>query len=175
MLKAQITVLSLWTYKFPELVRKPLILLVFINLLRVGLGIFFVVTAVLKIPQLAETADFLTRSRLLPEECSLPLACIGVGMELLVGICFILRRAYRAAALWACVMTAVFLFLYVQGWARGLELSCNCLGTRHVIINYPLDSAMRALLFAATLVLAWDSRQSESFLWKFRRFDFSDM
>ncbi len=155
--------------------RKPVILLVFINLLRIGLGIFFVVTSLLKIPQLDETADFLTRSRILPVECSLPLACIGVGMELLVGICFVLRRAYRAAALWGCVMTAVFLFLYVQGWVRGLELSCNCIGVKHVIIHYPLDSAMRALLLGAMIILAWDSRQNETKLWKFRRFDFSDM
>ncbi len=96
-------------------------------------------------------------------------------MELLVGICFIMRRAYRAATLWGCVMAAVFLFLYVQGWARGLELSCNCLGAEHLITHYPLDSAMRALLLGAILVLAWDSRQGENGLWKFKRFDFSDM
>ncbi len=154
---------------------KPVILTIFTNLLRTGLGLFFAVTAVLKIPQLDQTADFLTRSRLLPEQYSLPLACVGVGMELLVGICFVLRKTYRAAALWGGVMTAVFLFLYVQGWVRGLELSCNCLGTQHMIINYPLDTTLRVLLFVGVMILIWDSRHRQTSLWKFRSLDFSDM
>lgn len=174
-LKALTIALFPWKSESHESVKRPLILLVFINLLRVGIGMFFVVTSLLKIPHLDETADFLTRSRLLPAQCSLPLACIGVGMELLVGICFVSRWAYRAATLWGCGMTMVFLFLYVQGWMRGLELSCNCMGVRHTIINYPLDSVLRVLLVGAMLILVWDSRQSESGLWKFRRLDFSDM
>ena len=126
--------------------RMPRVLLFLIFLLRVGLGIFFTSTALLKVAHLDVTAEFLTRSRLLPEMFSLPLACIGVAMELLVGICLLFRLSYRGATLWGCVMTAVFALLYAQAWARGLELSCNCLGTSHEIVNYPLDTSMRLLL-----------------------------
>lgn len=150
-----------------------LLLLTF--LLRVGMGVFFVATGIMKIGGLDETADFLTRSRLLPEIFSMPIASIGVAMELVVGVCLLLRLTYRGAALWGSIMTGVFIFLYVQAWIRGLELSCNCLGSSHIIVNYPLDTGMRLLLFGAMLVLVWDSRQSSSYLWKFRRLDFSDV
>lgn len=155
--------------------RKPKLLLALTFLLRVGMGLFFLSTGLLKIAHLDETAEFLTRSRLLPQLFSMPLACMGVAMELIVGGCLLMRAAYRGAALWGCVMTGVFLALYTQAWARGLELSCNCLGTSREIVNYPLDTGMRALLLGAMLILVWDSRQSNTLLWKFRKLDFSDV
>ncbi len=154
--------------------RKPLILRLLLFLLRIGIGIFFMIVASLKVAHLDETADFLTRSRLLPETFSLPLACIGVGMEGVVGICLLFCLAYRGAALWGTLMSSVFLFLYVQGWVRGLDLTCNCLGSAHSIIHYPTDISLRVLLLGAMLILLWDARQPHTKLWKFRRFDFSD-
>ena len=143
-----------------------------LSLLRLGLGLFFLTTAVLKIDQLGDTAEFLTRSRLLPECCSLPLACIGVAMELVVALCLLLRRSYRGASLWAVVMCAVYLLLYAQAWARGLELSCNCLGSAHEIVNYPLDTGLRLLLLAAVTLLLWDARRPRAAR-RGQRFDFS--
>lgn len=155
--------------------RIPRVLLILTFLLRIGLGIFFIITALLKIAHLDETAEFLTRSRLLPEIFSMPLASTGVAMELVVGVCLLLRLAYRGATLWGTVMTGVFTLLYAQAWARGLELSCNCMGSTHAIVNYPLDTCMRLLLLGAMLLLIRDSRMNYSFLWKFRKLDFSDV
>lgn len=143
-----------------------------LSLLRLGLGLFFLTTAVLKIDQLGDTAEFLTRSRLLPACASLPLACIGVAMELVVALCLLLRRSYRGASLWAVVMCAVYLLLYAQAWARGLDLSCNCLGSAHEIVNYPLDTGLRLLLLAAVTLLLWDARRPRAAR-RGQRFDFS--
>ena len=143
-----------------------------LSLLRLGLGLFFLITAVLKIDQLGDTAEFLTRSRLLPASCSLPLACIGVAMELVVALCLLLRRSYRGASLWALVMCTVYLLLYAQAWARGLDLSCNCLGSAHEIVNYPLDTGLRLLLLAAVTLLLWDARRPRAAR-RGQRFDFS--
>lgn len=144
------------------------------SLLRVGMGLFFLVTGVLKIAELGETQEFLTRSDLLPAWCSMPLACTGVAMELVVAVCLIFRLSYRGAAVWGVVMASVFLFLYAQAWARGLQLSCNCLGTTHAITDYAQDTGARLLLLGAMLLLLWDSRRQESNLWKSRPLDFSD-
>ena len=146
-------------------------------LLRVGLGIFFLITGVLKVGGLGETADFLTRSALLPEWCSLPLACIGVAMELIVAVCLISRRSYRGVTLWGVVMCSVFLFLYAQAWARGLELSCNCTGVTHQIENYPLDTSLRLLLVGGMLLLVWDSRRRRIGVWNPENspYDFSEI
>lgn len=147
----------------------------FLALLRIGLGGFFLVTGILKVGGLGETADFMTRSRLLPEFFSMPLVCIGVAMELVVAVCLIVRRHYRGAAAWGVVMTSVYLFLYAQAWARGLELSCNCMGTTHEITDYPADTGLRLLLVGAMLLLVWDSRRTTSFMWEVKPLDFSEL
>ena len=150
----------------------------FINLLlallRLGLGVFFLITGVQKIAGIHEMADFLTRSRILPAVCSLPLACLGLAMELVVAVCLLTRRSYRGATLWGVVMCGVFLLLYLQGWLRGLELSCNCLGTTQAITNYPLDTGMRLLLLGAMLLLFWDSRRPAPTFMKLRKYEFED-
>ena len=150
---------------------------ILLTLLRIGLGIFFLITGALKITDLGTTAEFMTRSALLPEWCSMPIVCIGVAMELVVGVCLVFRRCYQGAALWGTVMCGVFLFLYAQAWMRGLELSCNCTGSLHEIVNYPLDTAMRLLLLGAMLLLMWDTRRRRSVLWNPNDspFDFSEI
>lgn len=150
----------------------------FVNLLlttlRVGLGIFFLFTGVQKIAGMNEMVDFLTRSRLLPEFFSFPLACIGLAMELVVAVCLLSKRSYRGATVWGVVMCGVFVLLYLQGWIRGLELSCNCLGSSHEITNYPFDTGMRILLLGAMLLLLWDSRRPAPTFMKLRKYKFED-
>lgn len=150
---------------------------ILLSLLRIGLGLFFLITAVQKLTpdDLGETAEFLTRSDLLPEFFSMPLACIGIMMELTVGICLLFKLDYRGICLWGVIMTGVYFLLFSQAWARGLSLSCNCLGSTHEIENYPMDTGLRLLLLGAMLLLLWDSRRAVNVTRrKARRFDFSD-
>ena len=143
-------------------------------LLRLGLGGFFLLTGPQKLAGMDEMADFLTRSRILPAFFSMPLACIGLAMELVVAVCLLTRRSYRGATVWGVVMCSVFLLLYFQGWMRGLELSCNCLGSSHTITDYPFDTGMRLLLLGAMLLLFWDSRRPAPTFMKLRKYEFED-
>lgn len=143
-------------------------------LLRLGLGGFFLLTGLQKLAGMDEMADFLTRSRILPAFFSMPLACIGLAMELVVSVCLLTRRSYRGATVWGVVMCSVFLLLYFQGWMRGLELSCNCLGSSHTITDYPFDTGMRLLLLGAMLLLFWDSRRPAPTFMKLRKYEFED-
>ena len=143
-------------------------------LLRLGLGGFFLLTGLQKLAEMDEMADFLTRSRILPAFFSMPLACIGLAMELVVAVCLLTRRSYRGATVWGVVMCSVFLLLYFQGWMRGLELSCNCLGSSHTITDYPFDTGMRLLLLGAMLLLFWDSRRPAPTFMKLRKYEFED-
>ncbi len=146
------------------------------SLLRMGMGLFFLGTGLQKISGLDETAQFLIRSQLfLPEVVVLPLACTGVAMELVVGACLLTRFLYRGAAAWGVIMCSVFLLLYAQAWARGLTLSCNCLGSTHAIDNYPLDTGMRVLLLGAMMLVLWDSRQETFTFGGTRRLDVSEL
>ena len=145
-----------------------------LSILRVALGIFFLLTALQKVAGINEMADFLTRSRLLPAICSFPLACIGLAMELVVAVCLLSKRQYRGATVWGVVMCSVFVLLYMQAWARGLELSCNCLGSLHEITNYPFDTGMRILRLGGMLLLLWDSRRPAPTFMKLRKYEFED-
>ncbi len=145
-----------------------------LTLLRVGLGVFFLFTSLQKVTHMNEMVDFLTRSRILPAICSFPLACLGLAMELVVAVCLLSKRSYRGATVWGVVMCGIFLLLYFQAWMRGLELSCNCLGSSHEITNYPFDTGMRLLLLGAMLLLFWDSRRPAPTFMKLRKYEFED-
>lgn len=145
-----------------------------LNALRLGLGAFFLFTALSKVGSMNEMVDFLTRSRILPAFFSFPLACLGLAMELVVAGCLLTKRQYRGATVWGVVMCATFLLLYFQAWMRGLELSCNCLGSSHEITDYPFDTGMRLLLLGAMLLLFWDSRRPAPTFMKLRKYEFDD-
>ncbi len=157
-------------------VRNSRTVLRLMSLLRVGMGLFFLGTGLQKISGLDETAQFLIRSRLyLPEWFSMPLACTGVAMELVVGACLLGRILYRGAAAWGVIMCSVFLLLYAQAWVRGLTLSCNCFGSTQAIDNYPLDTGVRFLLLGAMMLILWDSRQETFSFRPGRKLDVSDL
>lgn len=146
-------------------------------LLRMGLGLFFIINSILKFSPkpMGDNALFLTECDILPEYFSMPLTCIGTMMELVVGVCLLLRKNYRGAALWGTVMTGVFFLLYAQAWARGLDLSCACTGDTKPIVNYPMDTGLRLLLLGSMLLLVWDSRSNDNTRHKKApKFDFSD-
>ena len=126
-----------------------------LTLLRIGLGLFFLINSVVKLNAKAlwENAQFMT------------------GCD----ICLLMRIDYRGTTIWGTVMTGVFFLLYAQAWARGLDLSCACSGSTHHIDNYAMDTGARLLLVGGMLLLLWDSRRSGmSRRRKSPKFDFSD-
>ncbi len=154
--------------------QKSAILRLMLNLVRLSLGVFFLYTSVAKIPDLPTTALFLTRSHIFPESASMPLACIGVAMEFIVGFCFLFRCSYFAASIWSLVMSSTFIALFVQAWIRNLDLSCNCTGTTAEIANYPLEVGYRLLLAGACLITIWDAYRLYAIAQKGKPLDFSE-
>ncbi len=155
--------------------RKPHFLRLLFFLLRFGLGCFFLFTGLSKITALHETALMLTRSDILPESLSMPLASIGVAMELVVGLCLVFRLSYRAATLWLSVMCSVFVLLFVQAWLRGLSLSCNCWGELAEVTNYPLEVCYRLLILGAAILLCWDAFRENRLQPAKKPLNFSDL
>ncbi len=150
------------------------ILRLMLNLVRLSLGVFFLYTSIAKVPDLPTTALFLTRSNIFPESASMPLACIGVAMEFVVGFCILFRCCYFATSLWSLVMTSSFIALFVQAWIRGLDLSCNCTGVTEHIANYPLEVGYRLLLAGACLITLWDAYRLSLIAKKGKPLDFSE-
>ncbi len=137
--------------------RKPIPFIFLAFLVRLALGALFLYTGFSKVMDIAGTAQTITQADILPVSCSLPLAYVGIAMEILLGFCLMFKLAYAAASLWTNVMCTVFLGIFIQAWIRGLDLSCNCLGMSADVQEYPLEICLRLLLLGASLCLSWDA------------------
>lgn len=147
----------------------------FMTLLRVGLGLFFLVVGGMKTMQLDQLTEDIVRFDIAPAATEWYLACIGIAMELAVGLMLVVKRLYLAATLTGCAITACFVVIFVQAWIRGLELSCNCLGVAREATNYPFEVGWRVVLFLAMLLLWHQARKSHGTWFKPVRLDFSDV
>ena len=138
-------------------------------LLRLGMGGFFLFVAVRKLLHLDQLQETIDRFSIFPEAWGHPLACLGVSCEIAVG------RTCAGAALLGSALTFAFVALFVQGWARGLSLSCNCIGVERVVTSYPFEVAWRLVLFSLMLILLWDSCRKGKTYFNVTRLDFSEM
>jgi len=144
-------------------------------LLRIALGAFFLYTCFAKLSAMDETGQFITRSDIFPESFSMPLAFVGMAMEMLVGFGLFFKWQYRGALIWALIMCLSFVGFFANAWARGLSLSCNCFGSQAVIENYPLELSYRLLLLGAVLLLYWDMSRQRTLSWKRVDLDLSEL
>lgn len=144
-------------------------------LLRVAMGAFFLYTSFAKLGSMDETGQFITRSDIFPEYVSMPLAFVGIAMEMIVGFGLFFKWQYRGAVIWALIMCTSFIAFFINAWARGLSLSCNCFGSQDVIDNYPVELSYRLLLLGAILLLYWDVRRQRTQSWKRVELDLSEL
>ena len=148
---------------------------VFTKILGIGLGGFFIVVGLMKLFQLDLLRADIVRFEMFPEGWEWVIAPMGVGAELVVGFCLLFRKMYGAAAIAGSLMSLLFVTIFVQGWIRGLPLSCACLGVERVVESYPLEIFYRLLLLGAMLLLVWDSRRNSRLFSKVIRLDFRDI
>lgn len=156
------------------LIREKIIYL-FFWLLRVGLGVFFLIVGSMKAMKLDELTADIQHFDIVPAGCEWYMACLGVAMELAIGICFVFKRLYLAAAVAGCALTACFVAIFVQAWIRGLVLSCSCLGVAREATNYPFEVGWRLLLFLAMVLVFFNARKKDSPFSRPARLDFSDI
>lgn len=139
------------------------------------MGLFFLVVGGLKVFKLDELAADILRFDIAPAGWEWYLACLGVGMELAMGVCLVFKRLYVAATLAGSALTACFVCIFVQAWIRGLKLSCSCLGVEREATNYPFEVGWRVVLLLLMLVLLWDATRRKARMFEPVRFDFSEM
>ncbi len=153
--------------------RRPLSVNIIIHLLRIAVASLFLYTGIGKVTDIAGTAQTITQADFLPLFFSTPLAYLAVSMEIVLGFCLLFKRHYPAATLWANLLCSVFLFIFVQAWIRGLDMSCNCLAMNMSVQEYPLEVSLRLILLGATLCLTWDAAHPIASTKRKRKLDFS--
>jgi hypothetical protein len=148
---------------------------IFFTVLRVGMGLFFLIVGGRKVVQIDQLQADIVRFDFLPSGWEWIVACLAVALELVVGFSFVFKKLYQGATILGIAMACVFVSLFVQGWIRGLSLSCNCLGFEKEVVSYPTEVGMRLLLLGLMLALFWDAFHRGKTLFKPKRLDFSEM
>lgn len=133
--------------------RRPLLATLLISVAGV-----FLVAGTLKAWDPAAFADDLRNYRLFPWPAAVALALYLPWLEISVGIAVLHPRTRRAALWLALALCIGFLATLLQAWARGLDISCGCLGkgTSSGLAEALLRAA--ALAFATVKLLAYTPR-----------------
>lgn len=146
-----------------------------VGLLRIGLGIFFLIIGILKASKIDELQKDIEHFYVFPVSLAYPLACLGIAMELILAFCLLTKKYYQAGCLLGIGLSSSFILLFAQGWIRGLSLSCNCLGVHREITSYPFEIGWRILLLCAMCILFYLSSEHNQPNKAQKRLDFSQV
>jgi len=121
-----------------------------ITLLRVALGLVFIVASLDKIQNPENFATNIANYRLLPYQLINLSAIVLPWLEIITGTLLVLGVWIRAAATLTCGMLVLFILAISQALLRDLDISCGCFSTD------PADHKMtRWTLYWNIIWLGW--------------------
>ncbi len=100
-----------------------------VTLLRVGLGVIFILAAW---PKLADPEGFavaISHYRMVPEPVERVLALVLPPLEMLAGVCLVLGVLDAGASAIVAALMVVFTLAVGVALGRGLDISCGCFDT----------------------------------------------
>ncbi len=97
-------------------------------ILRLILALFFLIAGVLKLIDPKSLTTAIETYQLVPYTASFLLALILPWMEIFAGLGVLLKKCYRGSLLILCGLLIVFIVSLFQGYIRGLDVICGCLG-----------------------------------------------
>ncbi|SHJ22562.1 DoxX protein [Rubritalea squalenifaciens DSM 18772] len=127
--------------------------------LRVALGLIFVVFAVFKLidPQafVQDVANFQI-SPFSGAPWDMWLAYSLPGLEIIAGLCLIFRFLYRGALVVIGGMVLTFIVAIGYVWSIGLNINCGCAGEYDLLGGYVSHITALGVMLAAVVYLAID-------------------
>lgn len=97
-------------------------------ILVILIGLFFLLSGILKLLDPVEFGQAILRYRIVGESMASLLALLLPWTEIVAGISLFLK-SWRVAALWLIMaMLLVFELALMSAWMRGLDIECGCLG-----------------------------------------------
>ncbi len=99
---------------------------ILITLVRMALGMVFIVASIDKIADPTAFATSVTGYRIVPQGPAMLMATVLPWIELLCGLGLVLGRFVRGSTLLALVMLTVFTIAVLSALWRGLDISCGC-------------------------------------------------
>ncbi|MBK1832983.1 MauE/DoxX family redox-associated membrane protein [Roseibacillus ishigakijimensis] len=124
------------------------------HLSRIALGLFFLVTGVLKLRDLnAFTEDVFNYQILFPPFDAYT-ALLVVWLEIIAGLVVLVGRwGLRGGLVTIGGLLLAFIAALSHAAARGLNINCGCFGSSEEPTNFPLHLGLNALLLLLTLLL----------------------
>jgi uncharacterized membrane protein YphA (DoxX/SURF4 family) len=122
--------------------------------LRVAIGLVFVVAGVAKIGHATEFAAQIAGFRLLPQPVIAPLALALPFLELLLGGYLVVGLFTRASAWTAALLFALFDAAIASAVVRGMTVSCGCFGPNDTTVTTWPEVARDAVLVVIAIVVA---------------------
>ncbi|HEY9292607.1 MAG TPA: MauE/DoxX family redox-associated membrane protein [Microlunatus sp.] len=96
------------------------------TVVRVGLGVVWVVAGALKIPDPAQSVAAVRAYELLPDGLAQVVGWALPYLEVLLGLVLISGLFTRWAAALSFLLQLAFVIGLIQAWARGLSIDCGC-------------------------------------------------
>jgi putative oxidoreductase len=125
-----------------------------ILVLRVAIGLVFVVAGMAKIGHATEFAAQIAGFRLLPQPVIAPMALVLPFLELLLGGYLVVGLFTRASAWTAAVLFALFDAAIASAVVRGMTVSCGCFGPNDTTVTTWPEVARDAVLVVIAIVVA---------------------
>ena len=106
-------------------------------LLRVGVGVLFIIAGAMKLRDIAGFIVVVHHYKLLPGRLVGPVAVYLPWLEIIGGLAVCCVRRSRGPVLVLTLLMAIFLATILVAWARGLDIACGCFGSGAEHIRYP--------------------------------------
>ena len=129
-----------------------------VAVLRVALGVLFLVAAWPKLVDPPGFAESVAHYRILPEPLERLAALVLPPLELVIGLCLIIGVLDAGASTLALVLLAVFTAAIGVAVARGLDISCGCFDTKGGTKVGALKILENTAYLAAALAVAFGDR-----------------
>ena len=121
---------------------------------RVAIGIVFLVAGAAKVGHAAEFAVEIAGFRLLPPAVIGPMALGLPLLEIVLGACLVLGVFTRTVGWIAVAVFAVFDLAIASAVVRGMTVSCGCFGPNDTTVTTWAEVARDAVLVVVAIVVA---------------------
>lgn len=131
-------------------------------ILRIGLGVFFVWSGVVKIQDLQAFTEAVGNFQIVGEPWDAVIAYSLPWVEIFAGLAVASGFGKSGGLVIIIGMLVVFNVAIAWVWSKGLNINCGCYGKDSEPTNYPLKLAANfglILVAAACLVFMWFQRR----------------
>ena len=139
-----------------------------LHILRIALGLFFLVVGILKLRDLdAFTEDIFNYQILFPPYDGYA-AYLVAWLEVIAGLAVTIGFwGLRGGLILIAGMLVSFITALSNAAAKGLNINCGCFGSSDEPTNYPLHIGMNVALLLLTAFLFWQqTRKNTKYLFK---------